>query len=153
MTSETNQVDVQHWRKLRGVFHASPTNADGRTEIEICEGSATLTFEADESHFHAGGAVHGAHIFKLLDDAAFFAAGSEVRDVFVLTVGFQTNFMRPAGAGVLRAEGRLVRASKRVLWAESKVLTAGGALVATGSGTFLPSEIALDPKIGYREIP
>jgi len=153
LSRSTAVVDEEHWRRLRGVFHASPTNADGRTEIEIAGGRATLTLDADESLFHAGGAVHGAHIFKLLDDAAFFAASSVVRDFFVLTVGFQTNFMRPAGAGGLRAEGRLVRASRRVLWAESKVFSPAGALVATGSGTFLPSEIALDPSMGYREIP
>lgn len=146
----TSPTGPDHWRKLAGVFHASPVNAEGLTDIEIVEGRATLHFRANESLFHAGGTVHGAHIFKLLDDAAFFAAGSTVPDVFVLTVGFQTNFMRPAGAEELVAEGRLVRATSRVLWAESRVLTRHGSLVATGSGTFLRSQIALEPGIGYR---
>jgi acyl-coenzyme A thioesterase PaaI-like protein len=44
--------------------------------------------------------------FKLLDDAAFFAVNSVVRDVFVLTVSFNIYLTRPVSAGELKASGR-----------------------------------------------
>ena len=41
-----------------------------------------------DKYFHALNAIHGTVYFKLLYDAAFFAANSVVKDVFVLTSSF-----------------------------------------------------------------
>ncbi len=140
---------AEHWRKLRGVYLGSPTNSDGRTRIEVMARAARVELDVHEGLFHAASPVHGAHVFKLLDDAAFFAANSIVEDVFVLTVSFTVQFMRPASSGVLTAHGRVTNASKRVLWAEAEVLDAEGRTIARGSGTFMPSRIPLEPGIGY----
>lgn len=139
----------RHFERLSGVFHASPVNADGRTSIEVSRGGARLerVFESD-SH-HAAGAVHGSCLFKLLDDAAFFAANSLVADRFVLTVNFETHFMRPLSGGAVVAEGRVVRATRRIIWSESEVRDGEGRLLATGTGTFLESAVELSPEIGY----
>ena len=145
--SETDRQE--HWRKLAGVYLSSPTNGDGRTRIEVMDRAAKIELDVHEGLFHAAGAVHGGHVFKLLDDASFFAANSIVDDVFVLTLSYTVQFMRPASEGVLTAHGKVTNASKRVLWAESEVLDATGKTVARGSGTFMPSRIALDPSIGY----
>ena len=37
--------------------------------------------------FHTAGAAHGTLFFKMLDDAAFYAANSLVTDRFLLTTG------------------------------------------------------------------
>lgn len=138
-----------HFEGLAGVFHASPTNDDGRTSIAITEGRAELQRDASADLHHAAGAVHGSHIFKLLDDAAFFAANSVVADRFVLTTSFTVQFMSPVSGGTLTATGELVRAGRRVLFARSEVRREDGRLLATGTGTFLRSEVPLTPEIGY----
>ena len=87
--------------------------------------------------------------FKCLDDAAFFSANSIVLDVFVLTVTFNIVLLRPVTAGRIVASGRLVNASRSLHVAEAELRDARQTLVATGSGTFMRSPIALGPEVGY----
>ncbi len=88
-------------------------------------------------------------IFKALDDASFFAANSLVTDVFVLTVTYTVYFTRQASQGELRATGRVVHQSRNLIVAESELHDSLGSQVARGSGTFMRSQIALTPDIGY----
>ena len=60
-----------------------------------------------EKYFHALGAIHGSVYFKLLDDAAFFAASSIVEDVFVLTTSFTINITKPVSQGTIKAIGNV----------------------------------------------
>ncbi len=99
--------------------------------------------------FHAAGAVHGSVYFKALDDAAFFAANSLVEDVFVLTASFNLYFTRPISAGEIRATGRVIHRSLRLILAESEATDARGRAIARGSGSFMRSEIRLGPDVGY----
>jgi len=99
--------------------------------------------------YHAANAVHGSVYFRALDDAAFFAANSRVREVLVLTVSFTVQFARPVTNGEMRAVGRLVHESGRLFMAESDLLDEAGKLLARGSGVFTRSAIPLDPSIGY----
>jgi acyl-CoA hydrolase len=59
-------------------------------------------------YFHAAGAAHGTSYFKMLDDAAFYAANSLVTDRFLLTTAFNLLFTKPLGEGPVIAEGRWV---------------------------------------------
>ena len=95
--------------------------------------------------------MHGSVYFRALDDAAFFAANSRVRDVLVLTVSFSLHFTNPVSDGELLAHGRLVHESGRLFVAESELRDREGRLLAKGSGTFTRSRIPLDAEIGYRE--
>ena len=87
--------------------------------------------------------------FKCLDDAAFFAANSVVLDVFVLTVTFNIVLLRPVTAGRIVATGRLVNTSRNLQVAEAELRDERQKLVATGSGTFMRSTIALGSEVGY----
>jgi uncharacterized protein (TIGR00369 family) len=93
--------------------------------------------------------VHGSVYFKALDDAAFFAANSLVTDVFVLTATFNIYFMRPISEGELKATGWVVHRSRNLIVAESEVQDSLGRQIARGSGTFMRSQIALGPEVGY----
>ena len=55
----------------------------------------------------------------MLDDAAFFAANSLERDVFVLTTSFTTYLTRPVSSGTLRSVGRVVNRNKSQFIAEA----------------------------------
>jgi acyl-coenzyme A thioesterase PaaI-like protein len=86
----------------------------------------------------------------VLDDATFFAASSLVDDVFVLTTSFTLYFLRPVSAGVMTARGTVVSRSSRLLIGEGVIVDGEGREVGRGSGTFMPSRVPLDERLGYR---
>ena len=90
------------------MYLGAPCNEYFRPSIRIDRGSAEVDIEIRPDFHHAAGAVHGATLFKTLDDSAFFAASSLVSDCFVLTVGFQLHFLRPVVTGTLRARAEVV---------------------------------------------
>lgn len=140
---------ADHHRKLERLYATAPINDYFRPTLRISEGRAELDLPVRRDFFHAAHAMHGSVYFKALDDAAFFAVNSVVTDVFVLTVSFNVYLLRPVTAGVLRADGRLVNASRNLWIAESELHDERGKLVARGSGSFMRSAIALGPDVGY----
>jgi len=142
-------IDAEHYRKLERLYAAAPVSQWYGATIAIAEGQAEVRIATRPEFYHAAHAVHGSVYFRALDDAAFFAVNSQVREVLVLTVSFTVHFARPLTGGELRAVGRLVHRSGRLLLAEAELLDSGGQLLAMGSGVFTRSAIALDPSIGY----
>ena len=139
-----------HWRALEGLYASAPINAlfTSRLTIER-EGTARIDFTVDEKVYHAAGAAHGTIYFKMLDDAAFYAANTLVTDRFLLTTSFNLHFVRPVRAGPVRAEGRWVSGRKRVLVAEARLVDGEGEEIGRGTGTFMRSRIALSGLEGY----
>ena len=140
-----------HIAALLRLYDAAPINGVFRSRLEIPEvGRTRITFEVDESHFHAAGAAHGTIYFKMLDDAAFYAVNSAVEDVFILTTAFNLHLERPVPRGPLVAEGEFVSGRRRLFVGESTLTTADGEEVARGTGTFMRSKIALGDIPAYR---
>jgi uncharacterized domain 1 len=139
-----------HYRKLERLYAKAPINRYFEPQLQVEEGRATLTMAVKPDFFHAAGAAHGAVYFKALDDATFFAAQSLVADVFVLTVTFNIYFLKPISHGEMKAVGRVVHASRRLLVAEGELFDADGRVIGRGSGTFMPSRIPLGEELGYR---
>jgi uncharacterized protein (TIGR00369 family) len=131
------------------MYLQAPINRYYNPRLRISEGSAELVIPIKPDFFHSAGAVHGSVYFKALDDSAFFAANSLVTDVFVLTVTYNVTLTRPISAGELRASGRVMHRSRQLIIADSEVRNSEGEEIARGSGTFLRSQIALTPEIGY----
>jgi uncharacterized protein (TIGR00369 family) len=117
--------------------------------IVIRESECEIFCEARAELHHAAGGVHGSVYFKMLDDAAFFAVSSIMRDVFVLTASFHVSLLRPITLGEMRAVGRVVRASQTISVAEAIMYDPDGKEAARGVGDFARSRIALDAKLGY----
>lgn len=138
-----------HHRKLERMYLKAPINAYFRPSIHIRDGEADIVIPVQPEFFHAAHAVHGSVYFKAMDDAAFFAVNSIVEDVFVLTASFNLHLLRPISAGALRATGRVVHASRRLFVAQAELVDADGRLIATGTGTFMRSGVALGPEVGY----
>ena len=139
---------IEHYSKLERMYLAAPINLFYQPRISISEGQAEIQTEVRPAYFHAAGALHGSVYFKLLDDAAFFAANSLVEESFLLTASFNLYFTRPVTGGILVAAGRVVSRSTKHYVAES-VLTVDGKEVARGSGSFLPSRIKLQDIDSY----
>jgi len=140
----------EHFRRLERMYLSAPVNEYYGPEIHISEGEAQVTVAVRPDFFHAAEAVHGAVYFKLLDDSSFFAANSLVEDVFVLTVSFNVYFTRPISEGVMKASGKVVEASRRLIIAESVVMDSKEREIARGSGTFMRSKIKLTEVVGYK---
>ena len=139
-----------HWRALESLYASAPVNRLFDSELIVTgEGAARIAFQVEESCFHAAGAAHGTIYFKMLDDAAFYAANTLVTDRFLLTTAFNLHFTKPVRAGRVVAEGRWVSGRKRVLVAESRLVDADGEEIGRGTGTFMRSRIALSGLPGY----
>ena len=148
MSGETGAES--HYRALESLYAAAPINNLFPSRLEIpCEGEARIHFMIEPSHYHAAGAAHGTTYFKMLDDAAFYAANSLVNDFFLLTTAFNLLLTRPIKAGPVIAEGRWVNGRRRVLVADARLIDAEGEEVARGTGTFMRSRIPLAKLPGY----
>lgn len=139
-----------HWRALEGLYASAPVNSLFSSQLTITgEGTARIAFDVDERCYHAAGAAHGTIYFKMLDDAAFYAANTLVTDKFLLTTSFNLHFSRPVKSGRVIAEGRWISGRRRVLVAESRLVDAEGEEIGRGTGTFQRSRIALSGLPGY----
>jgi uncharacterized protein (TIGR00369 family) len=139
-----------HFRALESLYAAAPINRLFESVLEIPEGGISrIRFTIDERVFHAAGAAHGTSYFKMLDDAAFYAANSLVTDRFLLTTQFNLLLTKPLGPGPVIAEGRWVSGQRRVFVAEARLIDATGEEAARGTGTFMRSRIPLATLPGY----
>ena len=138
-----------HYRRLENMYLSAPFDEIFKPSLTIREGEAEVAFDAGPHLHHAGGAVHGANYFKALDDAAFFAVNSLVADVFVLTVTFNIQLLRPVSEGRMIATGKVVNAGRTVWVADATLVDDRRRLLARGSGTFMKSKSALSDIPSY----
>lgn len=143
-----------HYRALERLYASAPINRKYASELAILgEGQARIAFTVTEADYHAAGAAHGTVYFKMLDDAAFYAANTLVTDRFLLTTGFNLHFTKPVRAGKVIAEGRWISGKRRVFVAEARLVDAEGDEIGRGTGTFMRSRIALSSLPGYAAQP
>lgn len=138
-----------HYRALEGMYHGAGINRIFQPSLHIAEsGVAEVRAEVREEWFHAAQSLHGSVYFKMLDDAAFFAAQSMVTDRFLLTASFNLYFSRPIQHGMMRAEGRVTTRTRTQFVCEA-VLYYNDKRAAHGSGMFVPGRLELGPDVGY----
>ncbi len=152
MTGEQLSGAGGHHRALERLYAAAPVNSLFASRLTIAgEGVSRIAFDVTETVFHAAGAAHGTLYFKMLDDAAFYAANTLVTDRFLLTTSFNLHFSKPVRGGTVVAEGRWVSGRRRVFVAESRLVDAEGEEIGRGTGTFMKSRIPLSSLAGYGE--
>lgn len=145
-----NQGEDAHFRALESLYICAPINRLFESRLHILEpGVSRIEFFVDKGFYHAAGAVHGTTYFKMLDDAAFYAANSMVTDNFLLTTAFNLHFTAPLHGGKVIAEGRWISGRRRVFVAEAHLFAEDGEEVGRGTGTFMKSKIALSSLDGY----
>ncbi len=141
----------KHYRGLERMYLAAPINQLFYPKIKVSKERAEIEVEVQESFFHGAGAVHGCVYFKMMDDAAFFAANSVVRDCFVLTLSFTTYLTRPVSTGIMRSIGTVVAKGKSQIISEAAVYDQRGKEIGRGSGVFVKSKVPLVDLPGYVE--
>ncbi len=140
-----------HLRALEALYSSAPVNRLFDSRLALPEaGRSIINFTVSPDSFHAAGAAHGTLYFKMLDDAAFYAANGLVSDRFLLTTAFNLHFTKPMRDGEVRAEGRWISGKRRVFVAEARIVDSEGEECARGTGTFMRSHIALSGLDGYR---
>lgn len=142
--------EESHFRALESLYSEAPINQLFPSRLVISgAGEAQINFDVLPSYFHAAGAMHGTAYFKMLDDAAFYAANSLVTDRFLLTTAFNLLFTRPIKSGPIVAYGRWISGRRRVFVADARLVDSTGEEVARGTGTFMRSKFALSGLPGY----
>lgn len=140
---------MQHFRALEAMYQAAPINDFYKPTMRVEEGEATIEIDVKREFFHAAHAVHGSSYFKMLDDAAFFAANSLEPEVFVLTTSFTTYITRPISEGKMIAKGKVVNRNKSQFIAEAVVYDQEGNEIGRGNGIFVRSKMRLIDAMGY----
>ncbi len=106
-------------------------------EVDSLEkGIARLSLAIKPEFMTSWGTAHGGSILSLLDITLSMAA----RTLFdpprsIMTIDLSASFLGTAG-GMLRAEGRVLRAGQTTIFCEGEVRSEGGELVAKAIGTF-----------------
>ena len=140
-----------HYQRLSAMYQAAPINDFFLPTLTLSEGEAEISIDLSEKLFHAAGAVHGSVYFKMLDDAAFFAASSLEFELFMLTTSFTTYLTRPVSSGTMRACGKVVNRNKSQFIVESVVYDNAQRELGRGSGIFVRSKQRLANTPGYAD--
>jgi len=142
--------DKEHYKRLESMYAAAPLNDFYNPTMQVSRGEAEIEIELDEKFNHAAGAVHGSVYFKMLDDAAFFAANSLEKEVFVLTTSFTTYITRPVSKGKMKSVGKVVNKNRTQFIAEAVVYDSRGKEIGRGNGIFVRSKQKLSETPGYK---
>jgi uncharacterized protein (TIGR00369 family) len=110
------------------------------TLAEAAEGYVVFTGIPGPHVYSPLGMVHGGYAATLLDSAC----GCAVHSRLAATQGYSTLELKVAfhkaltsGAGMLRAEGRVITLGRRVAFAEGTLRDASGTLYASATSTLL----------------
>jgi uncharacterized protein (TIGR00369 family) len=141
--------EIKHFKALESMYAAAPINQIYQPTLSISAGRAEIEIEISKKYHHAGGGVHGSVYFKMLDDAAFFAANSFEYEFFVLTTSFTTYLTKPVSEGKLKAIGQVVNKNKTQFIAEAVVYDSSNREIGRGNGIFVRSKLLLTQAEGY----
>ncbi len=124
---------ARRWADGSPFYHSMGISIDA-----LDDGRATLRLDVSEAHLNADGIVHGG-VLPALADATM---GSALRTLHgaagqLLTLESNLRYVRPAAAGAIVAQGRVVQAHRSVAFTEVEIAGPDGHLLAHGGGTFL----------------
>ena len=143
-------IPTEHFAKLKNMYAAAPINElYEQPQMVLLPGECELTWKVEPAFFHAGNSLHGSVYFKLLDDAAYFAAQTEELDYFLLTRDFNIRFRKPVTGGILTAKGQMVGENRHHIEAQATLYDAQGEIVGTGKGNFARSTTPLSEVEDY----
>ena len=108
---------------------------------ELGAGRARLLLLFQPNFERPGGVLQGGCAMTLAD-VAFWIAGMTVmgEDPSALTLQMSSSFLRPAFLGDIRAEAKILRAGRRILYGEASVVDANGNLLTHHVLTYMRPE-------------
>jgi uncharacterized protein (TIGR00369 family) len=127
------------WRRLR----PDGTNiweALGFRAVDAPEGRFAVEWDAGDEYTFPNASdsvvVHGGMVATLLDTAMGFACATQLGEgEGFLTADLHVEFYKPARRGLLRAEGRIVQRSRRVVFCAADLFDVEGTNLASARCT------------------
>jgi uncharacterized protein (TIGR00369 family) len=111
----------------------------GAEIVSVRDGAVVLCAPILAAAQQQHGFAHAGLTFALGDSAAGYAALTTMpEDREVVTSEMKINLLAPGTGAFLRAEGRVVRAGKRLVVATAEVFREDGEMVALMQGTMVP---------------
>ena len=111
----------------------------GYRRIRQEDGISIVEWDASEDYCFptgSGWVVHGGLVTTLLDTAMGGACWTVLDDgQTFLTADLRAEFIRASRPGTIRAEGRVVHKTRRIVFCEADAFDAGGALLAAARCT------------------
>ena len=144
-------MNAKHYKQLENMYTKAPINRLFKPKINIELSKSTIEMNINSDYFHSAQSLHGSIYFKMLDDAAFFAASSHSIDFFLITISFNTYLTKPVSKGTIKSIGKVVNKNKTQIIAESVLYNYEKIEIARGSGVFLKSKFPLKKAKGYNE--
>ena len=114
-------MNKEHFKKIISGYKSAPINQLYKPEMYLDLGKCTIEINILDKFHHSARSLHGSVYFKMLDDAAWGASNTYVKDVFLFTYKFSVCLKRPVskGAGfqrifpILQDSGFLVRTHRK----------------------------------------
>lgn len=83
--------------------------------------------------------LHGGVLASIVDSACAVAAITMVfPESYATTINLQVSYLKPVTEGIFRAEGRCIKAGKKILFSEAQVFNQQNVLVCTASSQLVP---------------
>lgn len=136
--SEAEPVERRPWEDVpagvphiwRTLGYRRPLAEPGRVVVEW-DAEPEFAFPSESGHI-----VHGGLVATILDTAMGGACWTLLgEDETFLTAELRTEFHRAARPGLLRADGRVVQRTKRLMFCAAELYDADGAHLASGRCT------------------
>ena len=108
--------------------------------VEAESGRVVITLVPTGAHLNPSGTVHGGLTATLLDSCMGLAVWTMLdKGITQTTLEFKISLVRPitVETGVIRAEGKVLNAGRRIGTAEGRVTDSKGRLLAHGTTTCL----------------
>ncbi len=88
------------------------------------------------------GNVHGGVIAGLMDSCIAVAVNQQLnQNEGASTVGLKLDFLRSVNQGTLRAEGKVIKKGKNIIFGKGEIKDSEGNLIAYGTATFIINKI------------
>src|SRR5215510_1399087 len=108
--------------------------------VEAESGRVVVTLVPTDAHLNPAGTVHGGLTATLLDTCMGLAVHTTLdKGITQTTLEFKISLVRPitVETGLIRAEGKILNAGRRIGTAEGRVTDSKGRLLAHGTTTCL----------------
>ena len=141
----------KHFDKLVNMYENAPINKIFNPNIKISLGKSEISILAKSDFFHSANSLHGSIFFKMLDDAAYFAAHSYIDDCILVTASFSIDFIKPVASGIIKSIGQVDIRHENKIKAQSFLYDQKNVKVAFGKGVFVRSKFPLKKIDSYNE--
>jgi uncharacterized protein (TIGR00369 family) len=135
-----NSLNPAYVAKVLARINASPYL--GQNHVRVMDfgiGFSVVQTHIQDIHIQAYNVVHGGLYAAMIDTAAYWSTYASRQEKWggLITVDLKLNFLSNTNTGIVIAKGHLIKMGKSIGYAEAKVETEDGRLLAHGTSTVL----------------